>query len=284
VQVETVTTLDRSLLQHVRQTLAESSSALMCVAFVQERGIHLLADEMKALQGAKKNVRLLVTTTFASTDTSALGMAWQLGAEVKVLNPGTGSFHPKVYLGTTSGSMQAVIGSANLTGGLATNVEVGVWMKGDSSDQPLARVREFSERLWSDPRAERWLPGSASEPTLETFGDDLFPALTRAVRSSPEFLTLGAKPQRNLVVDLSRDGLLVETERSKAQTGGAAPIPAWMFNLAWEYLRTHGELTNTVLLNDLRVHRSSAVCAILARLPGIERVPGRQITLRWTPR
>ena len=29
------------------------------------------------------------------------------------------------------------------------------------------------------------------------------------------------------------------------------------------------------------VHRSSAVCAILARLPHVERVPGREIVLRW---
>lgn len=60
-------------------------------------------------------------------------------------------------------------------------------------------------------------------------------------------------------------------------TGGAEPIPAWMFNLAWERLQTHGELTNGELLNELRVHRSSAVCAILARLPGVEQVAGREI-------
>jgi hypothetical protein len=46
-------------------------------------------------------------------------------------------------------------------------------------------------------------------------------------------------------------------------------------------LRTHGTLSNVVLLNDLRVHRSSAVCAILARLPGVERVAGKEIVLRW---
>ncbi len=43
-----------------------------------------------------------------------------------------------------------------------------------------------------------------------------------------------------------------------------------MLNLAWEYLRTRGELRNTVLLNELRVHRSSAVCAMLARVPSVE--------------
>ena len=44
-----------------------------------------------------------------------------------------------------------------------------------------------------------------------------------------------------------------------------------------------GELTNTTLLNQLRVHRSSAVCAMLAKMPGVIVVPGRTITLRYAP-
>ena len=75
--------------------------------------------------------------------------------------------------------------------------------------------------------------------------------------------------------------MLVETERSRGRHGGAEPIPAWMINLAWEYLRSHGRLANTELLNDLRVHRSSAVCAILARLPDVRREAGREIVLTW---
>lgn len=47
-----------------------------------------------------------------------------------------------------------------------------------------------------------------------------------------------------------------------------------MFNLAWDYLQTHGSLTNQTLLNELRVHRSSAVFAILARHPALKAGPG----------
>ncbi|MGC4120431.1 MAG: phospholipase D-like domain-containing protein [Myxococcales bacterium] len=281
MQVETVTTQDRSLLQHVRQTLAEADSALLCVAFVQERGVHLLKKEIEALRSRNGDVRLLVTTTFATTDDSALGMASQLGARVKVLNPGSGSYHPKVYLGLNTDTAQAVVGSANMTSGLATNVEMGVWMKGRSSEVPLAKVREFSERLWNDPRAEVWLPNRVSEPRHETFAPDLYPGLLRAVSASRKFLTLGQRPKLNVVTEISLDGLLVETERSKARIGGSERVPASMFNLAWDYLRTHGELSNKVLEKDLRVNRSSAVCAILARLPGVEQMNGPVITLRW---
>jgi hypothetical protein len=40
---------------------------------------------------------------------------------------------------------------------------------------------------------------------------------------------------------------------------------------------TDFDCSSTEILND----RSSAVCAILARLPQVERAPGREIVLRW---
>jgi hypothetical protein len=58
-----------------------------------------------------------------------------------------------------------------------------------------------------------------------------------------------------------------------------------MFTLAWDYLRTHGLLSNRYLLatDGLNVKRSSAVCAILARLPGVDHTATAEdgIMLRW---
>ena len=69
---------------------------------------------------------------------------------------------------------------------------------------------------------------------------------------------------------------------ARSSPGMAASIPAWMFNIAWDYLRARGELSNKTLLNDLRVMRSSAVCAILACVSGVERVPGKVAIRRMT--
>ncbi len=123
MDVRTVTTSDRSLLHAVRSTLDRAEEAFLCVAFVQERGLHLLERELETLQRRKAPVRLLVTTTFQTTSPSALAMASGLGLDVRVLNPGSGTFHPKLYLGASSTTSSAVIGSANLTGGLVTNFE-----------------------------------------------------------------------------------------------------------------------------------------------------------------
>jgi hypothetical protein len=208
-------------------------------------------------------------------------MARGLGLEVRVLNPGSGrTFHPKLYLGAGTRGAGAVIGSANLTGGLATNYEAAVALDGAREDGAIAQAWDWAETLWSDDRVEPWLPTSG-EPTVEPFEPALYRFLRSEVPRNPVFMTLGGTPRRNRVVDLSPVELHVETERSRARSGGAEAIPAWMFNLAWDRLRTHGTLSNVELLNDLRVHRSSAVCAILARLPPVERVPGKGITLRW---
>jgi hypothetical protein len=138
--------------------------------------------------------RLLVTTTFQTTSPSALAMASGLGLDVRVLNPGSGrTFHPKLYLGTGVSGANAVIGSANLTGGLATNFEAAVSLRGARDDLPLAKAWSWAEELWADDRVVPWAP----------------------------------------------------------------------------------------IANHLPVHRSSAVCAILGRLPKVERAPGREIVLRW---
>ena len=109
---------------------------------------------------------------------------------------------------------------------------------------------------------------------------DRFAALAKTGRQfHPQ--RIGPRPAPNRVVDLSPVAVFVETARSRQRVGGAEPIPAWMLNLAWDRLRTLGTLSNTELLNDLRVHRSSAVCAILARLPQIERIRGKEIVPRW---
>ena len=84
--------------------------------------------------------------------------------------------------------------------------------------------------------------------------------------------------------DALPSGLWVETERTRATKSGAQMVPPRMLNLAWDVLRARGELSNRDLLQTLRIHRSSFVCALLARLPGVEVVSSRPILLRYTGR
>lgn len=285
LRVATVTTSDRSLLHAVRTTLAEAEEAFLCVAFVQEKGVHLIEKELEELRRRRVRARLLVTTTFQTTSTPALGMARRLGLEVRVLNPGSGStFHPKLYLGRSGRDARAVIGSANLTGGLASNLEAAVSLTGRASEPPLAHAWSWVEALWEDRRVAPWLPEAVAESGEETLDPQLHALIAAEWRRDPVFRTLGPSPKPNLVIDVTPSAVYVETERSRRERGGATEIPAWMFNLAWDHLRTHGSLSNRTLLNDLRVHRSSAVCAILARVPGVGVARGGGVALTWVPK
>ncbi len=283
MRVATVTTSDRSLLRAVRGTLDRAEEALLCVAFVQEKGIHLLEKELDGLRRRKAPTRLLVTTTFKTTSMPALGMARKLGLAVRVLNPGSGStFHPKLYLGRAGRSARAVIGSANLTGGLATNLEVGVARAGRRDDEPIARAWDWAESLWEHRRVEPWQPEGLAESEPEVIEQGLFAAIDSEQRRDPVFRTL-QRGSRNLVTEVTSAAVYVETDATRKKGTGPQPVEAWMLNLAWDHLRTHGRLGNTELLQDLRVHRSSAVSAILARVPGV-RVKARDpIVLEWRP-
>ena len=280
VEVEMVTTADGSLLRAVQSVLDEAEEALLCVAFVQERGVRLLEPSLKKLADRGGHSRLLATTTFESSTSAGLTLAHALGMATRVLNPAGGStYHPKVYLGRSSRQLHAVVGSANLTGGLVSNVEAAVARRGPGSDPQLRRAWEWAEARWGDPRSKPWMP-PALPPSPEVIALDLYLALEAEVRRDPVFMTLGPSPRRNRVTQITPSEVFIETERSRSRIGGAASVPAWMLNIAWDRLKVVGTVSNGELL-QAHVHRSSAVCALLARIPGVGVGPGPRIGLEW---
>jgi PLD-like domain len=284
MRVETVTAAGFGLLNAVRTTLASSNDSILCVAFAHERGVRLLGKELEAAHRRGARARLLVTTAFdrGGTTADALTAAREYGVEVRVHNHAGGTYHPKLYLGAAGAKASAVIGSANLTAGLACNVEVGAALSGARTDPALARAWEIGETLWDDARSEPWEAMAADAPG-EEISPELLAALSTARRLDPVFMTLGPNPRPNRLVEVTPSEVWVETERTARERTGPQPVPAWMLNLAWEYLRTRGELSNATFLNQLRVHRSSAVCAMLARIPGVRASTSRGIKLTWAP-
>lgn len=282
MRVETVTAVGFGLLGAVRSTLASAEDALLCVAFAHERGVRLIARELEEARKRRARIRLLVTNVFdrgGSTD-AALAIARGLGVVVRIHNHAGGTYHPKLYLGCAKGSARAVIGSANLTAGLACNVEVGVDLAGERSDRPIARAWEIGEELWSDARSEPWV-AKAAEGGQEEIHPQVLAGLLKLARTNPVVQTLGPNPKPNRLVEVTPLEVLVETDKTRQERTGPQAVPAWMLNLAWDYLTTRGELSNGTLLNELRVHRSSFVCAALARLPDVEVASVKPITLRW---
>lgn len=282
VHVSTLTTLGQgTLLPELRALLSTADRALLCTAFVSDAGVHLIRDQ---LAGLGPRARLLTTTVFGSTSPSALNAAQRAGVDVRVLNPSTGSYHPKLYLaGRGADDATMLIGSANLTGGLVNNVETAALVRGCLRDEPIADAWRIGEALWSDPRAVAWTPVLAAEP--ERFTPELERQIRAEVERDPVFLTLGPTPKKNEVTAVSASGVYVTSDATRAKGTTAQLVPAWMIQLAYDYLVEHGQLTNAYLLSSdgLNVKRSSFVCALLARLPGVVPSPRTPVELRYQP-
>ena len=121
---------------------------------------------------------------------------------------------------------------------------------------------------------------------MSTVGSELRGYLRRLLeevqRNSPVITTI-ANGNPNRIVGVDGQGVWISTDASDRKGSGPQLVPAWMLHTAWEHLRATGSLTNRYLLapEGLNVKRSSAVCALLARLPGVEVVATRPIELRY---
>ena len=148
------------LLTALRQSLAGADTALLCVAFANQKGVNLLGPQLEAL-GSR--CRLVVTSTFAGgTTANALASVAAMRLSVRVLNPKAGTFHPKLYLARKGADAMAMVGSANLTGGLVSNIEAAVLLSGSAHDAPIADAWALGERLWPTPSAPTGLAAAWS--------------------------------------------------------------------------------------------------------------------------
>lgn len=96
-----------------------------------------------------------------------------------------------------------------------------------------------------------------------TLDPDLHELLRRALTPGDVVPTL-SRSDPNTIGELRTDGVEVMTKRSAPSY---SVVPAWMLNAAWRILKANGTVTS----DDLRgVRRSSAVFAMLARLPGVD--------------
>lgn len=264
----------RDLLPALRDMLADADDAVVASAFIDTRGIHLVGAELRALG---PRCRLVATSAFRGDRAhAAFAAATELGTRCRVLNPARGTFHPKVIVTHANGDTRALVGSANLTGGLVANVEAGVIVDGPAA----AEISDLAEAWWSDPVAVNWQPPDV--PVLDVLDAGLWELVGQSIQAGETVNTL-ADGSPNTVTKVTRAGLWVETERSRRSGAGPQLVEPRMLDVAWAALTSDGELTNRRLLHELRVHRSSFVCALLARLPGVSVASRRPIRLEFNP-
>ena len=266
----------RDPLAAVRRVLQDADEVLLGVAFVQQRGINLLEAQLRTVGAG----RLVTTTVFGSTTSQGLAAAQAGGLGVRVLNPSRGTFHPTLYLARHGDRITAAVGSANLTSGLVANVEIVAVLRGHRGASHLETLWAAAESWWDHEDAFDWSPERVATPA-EVLEPTLFRRIVATAPVGSEISTLGPDPKPNWVTEVTPDGIWVETLSSRAKGRPPQLVEAWMLQIAWDYLAAHGSLTNRYLLDreGLNVKRSSFVCALLARLPGVLVASTKPITL-----
>src|SRR3954463_5288280 len=149
----TVETFDQPLAA-VRRVLDDADEALLGVAFVQQRGVNVIEHQLAGLRDG----RLVCTTAFGSTTSTGLEGAQSRGLAVRVLNPRQATFHPKLYLARRGRVARAAIGSANLTGGLISNVESIAVLSGAIDAPALRKLWILEESWWQHDAVVEWSP------------------------------------------------------------------------------------------------------------------------------
>jgi len=122
--------------------------------------------------------------------------------------------------------------------------------------------------------------GFCESVVVDELDDELLDLLQEHAPAGSVIHTLSNR-RPNWIKDVTRQGVFIETERSRALGVGAHLVPAWMIQVAWSHLRDRGSLTNAYLVasDGLNVKRSAAVCALLSVLPKVEVRSTRPILL-----
>jgi hypothetical protein len=260
----------------MRSIFDQATESLLCVAFINRAGVALIEDELRQLGPC---ARVLLTSVFGSTTQTALYALNRFGCRVKILNLSGGTYHPKVYLARAPQFSTVAIGSANLTSGLIKNVEVMSRFRGDHDWKPISDSAAIAENLWNHSGALSFME-AASGSEEEVFSSDLEGRIRRTFHNGQIIKTI-SQGQDNRIVEILPTGILMETGRTESRGTGPQLVDAWMIELAWDSLKSNGKLSNLTLLNELKVHRSSAVCALLAHFEGVQVDSSRPILLSY---
>lgn len=158
MQVHLIENSRRIVRDALEEVFADAHSARIAVAYARNSGLEQCAGLRRLLtQGG--DVRFLAGVDFQLTD---LGMLDRLGREAGLKArvywltafQARKNFHPKMYLAVAGTEVRALVGSSNFTGGgLKSNVEANLLVRGSVDDPPAQELLRFHDELWESPLA-----------------------------------------------------------------------------------------------------------------------------------
>lgn len=110
-----ITGIDNNLLTHLENSIRNSLSIRMIIAFLMESGARLIADQLTEAARRGVRIRILTGTYMSVTEPSAIYYLWdKLGdkVEIRFFNEPLRSFHPKAYLFEGRNDSEIYVGSS----------------------------------------------------------------------------------------------------------------------------------------------------------------------------
>ena len=138
------------LLPLLAQGIDAADSVDLAVAFAMDSGVQLIAPWLRDLLDRGGQLRIVVGDYMDVTEPAALSRLSDIdGAQVRVFETGTGSFHPKAWLFRAADRQgAAIVGSSNLSKtALTTGVEWNLHSEGATD-----AVAAAFDRLWTHPQ------------------------------------------------------------------------------------------------------------------------------------
>ncbi len=133
---------------HVLSELIKKSEvSILCSGWIKLPG---LADLLPSIDAALANgAAIMVYSNLKETlEGVAPALAARTGLTHRMVGPGSRALHTKIYYFESGDEYTAVIGSANITkGGLSTNEELSVTMRGTRDDSLFRELQQYLATL-----------------------------------------------------------------------------------------------------------------------------------------
>jgi len=129
-----------------------ATRARVAVAFAKGSGF-VASSSLEGISSRGGRVELSAGVDFQLTDLSALERLKPPSEARVYLHPDPSTrrvFHPKLYLAESEEHATLIVGSSNLTsGGLTTNVEANILVRGTPDEPLIQSARAFHTRVWN---------------------------------------------------------------------------------------------------------------------------------------
>ena len=131
---------EKPIEKHIVSLLKTSDNVSIAVAYVKRSGVNFVVDRLSNNEDDSiPTISIITGFDFSLTDADALTELMNKGVQCHIIR--NSNFHPKLYIFEKEDDITVIVGSSNLSeGGLSSNYEANVMIKGKASDGPIKDV------------------------------------------------------------------------------------------------------------------------------------------------